>query len=39
MKIKTTYNEQDIDFCYSVLIGTVIAMMVIVTIAKIAGII
>lgn len=39
MKIRTTYNEQDIDSCYSVLIGTVIAMMVIALIAKIAGVI
>lgn len=39
MKIRTTYNERDLDSCYSVLIGTVIAMMVIVTIAKITGVI
>lgn len=39
MKIRTTYNEQDIDSCYSVLIGTVFAMMIIALIAKIIGVI
>ena len=39
MKIRTTYNEQDIDSCYSVLIGTVFAMTVITLIAMITGVI
>lgn len=39
MKIKTTYNDRDLDFCYDVLIATTIAMMVIALIAKIAGVI
>lgn len=34
MRIKTTYNNQDLDFCYDVLIFTVIAMVVIITIGK-----
>lgn len=39
MKIRTTYNEQDLDSCYDILIATVAAMMVIALIAKIAGVI
>ena len=39
MKIRTTYNERDLDFCYDCLIVTVAAMMVIALIAKIAGVI
>jgi hypothetical protein len=35
MKIRTTYNEADLDFCYSVLIGTVLMMFVIVMVWKV----
>lgn len=35
MKIRTTYTERDLDFCYSVLIATVTAMFVIVMIWKV----
>lgn len=35
MKIKTSYTERDLDFCYSVLIATVTAMFVIVMIWKV----
>lgn len=38
MKIKTTYSEQDLDFCYDVLIFTVLAMSVIVLIGRLAGV-
>lgn len=39
MKIRTTYNEADLDFCYDILIVTVAAMMVIALIGKITGVI
>lgn len=39
MKIKTTYNERDLDSCYDILIATVAAMMIIALIAKITGVI
>lgn len=35
MKIKTTYTERDLDFCYSVLIATVTAMFAIAMIWKV----
>lgn len=35
LKIKTTYSEDDLDFCYDVLIATVLAMFVIVMIWKV----
>ena len=38
MKLKTTYSEQDIDFCYDCIIFTVIAMTVIVLIGRICGV-
>ena len=38
MRIKTTYNNQDLDFCYDVLIVTVMAMAVIVLIGRICGV-
>ena len=37
--MKTTYNEQDLDFCYDIIIATTIAMTIIALIAKIAGVI
>lgn len=38
MRIKTTYTDQDLDFCYDVLIVTVMAMAVIVLIGRLAGV-
>ena len=35
MKIRTTYTERDLDFCYSVLIATVTAMFIIAMIWKV----
>ena len=35
MKIRTTYTERDLDFCYSVLIATVTAMFIIVMVWKV----
>ena len=37
MKIKTSYTERDLDFCYSVLIATVIAMTIVSQIWKVVA--
>ena len=38
MRIKTTYTDQDLDFCYDVIIFTTLAMAVIVLIGRLAGV-
>lgn len=37
MKIKTSYTERDLDFCYSVIIATVIAMTIVSLIWKVTA--